>query len=137
MKQTNCTVDGCPNKGRYCRQHLSGIAPKKQRIDPRSAKMEKLMRKEYVPQVKEAVAAGTACAIKTEVCTGFAQGFHHPFGKASEELRLTNKVPCCNPCNVYIEANDAYARQMGWKKSKFSIPAKNQKIGQATTAKAS
>lgn len=123
-----CTTPGCIFFGKYCRLHPTGSMPEQKPISPRSKKLDKVMRNDYVPQVKEMVEAGTMCELKTEVCTGRAQGFHHPYGKASEELLLTEKVPSCNPCNVFCEINDSFARQQGWKKSKFAIPSKNQKI---------
>lgn len=99
----------------------------KKKIKPRSKKLSDLMKKEYVPQVKKMIEAKTPCSLKTEMCTGKAEGFHHPYGKASKELLLKEKVPACNACNLWVEVNDKEARERGLKKSKFSIPAKNQK----------
>lgn len=133
MTKDLCTVKGCWNHGRYARPcgHLSGKSAKPEPVAKRSKKLDTLMRKDYVPQVKEMVEAGTRCVIGSPDCTRTAQGFHHPHGKASDELRMSDKVPCCNACNTWIEKNDAAARAKGWKKSKFSVPAKNQKIGHA------
>jgi hypothetical protein len=131
MEKDLCNIKGCINYGRYARLcgHFSGRSVKPKPVNPRSEKLGKLMQKEYVPQVKQMVEAGTKCVIGSPDCTKIATGFHHPYGKASTELRMKEKVPCCDPCNLWIEKNDAAARAKGWKKSKFSVPSKNQKIG--------
>lgn len=128
-----CTIKGCPYEGKtFCRVHGVGISTRKQEKPPakRSKKLDKTMRKQYVPEVKEMVKKNTECAVKSPVCTGFAQGFHHLVGRIGELLtNRKKKIPCCNPCNRFIEKNDAWARANGFKLSKFSEPAKNQKIG--------
>jgi hypothetical protein len=111
----------CPFVERnYCRNHPEGSLKKPKPIAPRSKKMEQVMKKEYRPQVKEMVEAGTRCAIKSPVCTGVAQGFHHLEGREGKNLVGKKKVPCCNLCNQFIEQNDAYARANGWKLSKHA-----------------
>ena len=95
----------------------------------RSKKLDKVMRKEYVPQVKEMLEANTPCKVQSAVCTGMAEGFHHLVGRIAGALTGDKKIPCCNMCNRYIEKNDAWARANGWKLSKFSEPSKNQLIG--------
>lgn len=116
MKTNLCTVKGCINKGKYCRIHPSGSLKPVKPIAPRSKKLDKVMRKEYVPQVKEMVEANTDCKVKSPVCTGMAQGFHHLQGRGKN--LMIKKIPCCNPCNLFIERNDAWARANGWKESK-------------------
>jgi hypothetical protein len=127
-----CKVPGCRNENKpYCRLHNIGISVKKQPtpIAARSKKLSEVMKKEYVPQVKEMVKAGTPCKVNSPVCTGKAQGFHHLQGKDGELLtNKKKKVPCCNPCNGFIERNDAWARANGFKLSKFLSPSKNQRI---------
>jgi hypothetical protein len=79
------------------------------------------------------VEKGTVCKAKSPVCTGLATGFHHLKGRTGE--LLTDKrhlIPCCDLCNQFIEKNDAWARANGLKLSKFSEPAKNQKIKKAS-----
>lgn len=120
MKQENCTVKSCINFGRYCRLHVAGRIKIATPIAKRSEKLGKVMKKEYVPQVKEMVAKGTRCAIKSPACIGEAQGFHHPEGRETKKKLLKKKVPSCNPCNLFIEVNDAWARQNGHKKSKHA-----------------
>ena len=78
------------------------------------------MKEEYRPQVKEMVEANTACKVNSTVCTGKAQGYHHLAGREGKELTGKNKIPCCNMCNQFIEANDAWARANGFKLSKHA-----------------
>lgn len=132
MKQELCQKKSCPNHGRYARYcgHWNGSVKEIKKPAPRSKKLAETMKKEYVPQVKEMVEAGTACKVKSPVCIGKAQGFHHLAGRIGEMLtEKKRKIPCCNPCNRFIEENDAWARANGLKDSKFSVPAKNQRIG--------
>jgi hypothetical protein len=128
MEKTKCTVKGCPNEGRYCRLHLSGTLKENKPIAKRSVKLEARMKKQYRPQVKEMIKAGTKCRVKSPVCVKVASGFHHLQGRDGENLTGEKKVPCCDPCNSFIEQNDAWARANGWKLSKFQSPSKNQKI---------
>src|SRR5687768_921531 len=121
MAITLCDIKGCVFYGRYCRLHaVSGKEKKVHVIKPRSEKLAKVMKKEYVPQVKEMVAKNTACAVKSPVCTGKAQGFHHLVGREGKNLTGKKKIPCCNKCNGHIESNDAWARSQGLKLSKHS-----------------
>jgi hypothetical protein len=141
MKNRNiCSIPSCRNYQSYCRLHQGYTVPvkseipkksDKQPIRKRSKKLAKVMRKDYVPQVKKMVEEQTECELKTEVCTGMAQGFHHPHGRTGE-LLMKKKVPSCNPCNLWVEVFDKEAREKGLKKSKFSIPAKNQLIKKAS-----
>jgi hypothetical protein len=129
MAQQNCTDTKCPNYGRYCRIHIKGSLKTPKPIAPRSKKLAEIMKKEYVPQVKEMVEAGTKCVIGSPVCTKVATGFHHKRGREGKLLTdKKHKVPCCNPCNQWIEKNDAHARAMGWKDSKHKNYKREPKI---------
>lgn len=132
MASNVCKEKTCINYDKpYCRLHGVGISTKKPAapIKPRSKKLEKVMRKEYRPQVKEMVKANTPCIVNSPVCTGKMQGYHHLEGRDGERLTGKKKIPCCNACNGFVEANDAWARANGFKLSKFAAKAKNQKIG--------
>jgi hypothetical protein len=118
MKHQVCTIKGCINKGKYCRIHPSGHLNLPKPLPKRSASLEKIMRKQYRPQVKEMVEKGTLCAVKSPVCIKIAQGFHHLQGRGKNLMK--KKIPCCNPCNQFIEKNDAWARARGLKLSKFA-----------------
>lgn len=130
MSKEVCNIKGCINYRKpYCRNHAVGISIKKQPkpVKPRSKKLAEVMVKEYVPEVKEMVAANTPCKVHSPVCTGKAQGFHHLQGRDGKNLTdKKKKIPCCNPCNQFIEKNDAWARANGFKLSKFS-PENNSK----------
>lgn len=120
MKQTNCEVRGCRNEARYCRLHITGSIKTPKPVAHRSKKLSEVMKKEYVPQVKEMVEKGTACSVNSPVCTKKAQGFHHPAGRIGKELLSKKKIPCCNPCNVFMEQNDLWARNHGFKVSRHA-----------------
>jgi hypothetical protein len=123
IKQDNCTDKNCPNYGRYSRycSHVSGSYTPPKPIAKRSEKLDKIMRKEYVPEVKEMIEKGTLCAVNSPVCTKKAQGWHHLQGRGKNLFK--KRVPCCNPCNGFIEQNDLWARNNGWKISKFKKDA--------------
>jgi hypothetical protein len=121
-----CKVKSCINFDRYCRIHPEGSLKKKKSIAPRSKKLAETMKKKYVPQVKEMVKKNTDCSIKSPVCTGKAQGYHHPEGRGINLLK--KKRPCCNPCNEFLEQNDAWARAHGFKSSRHS-PENNKLSG--------
>ena len=120
MNKNICSVKGCINEGRYCRIHPVGSLNKQKPIAPRSKKLAAIMRKEYVPQVKEMIADKAECKIKSPVCIKKAQGFHHLQGREGKNLTGKKKIPACNPCNLFIEKNDAWARANGFKLSKHS-----------------
>lgn len=130
MSKDVCKIKGCPQYGKpYCRSHGIGLTIKKQPkpIAPRSKKLDTVMRKEYVPQVKEMIKANTPCKVNSPVCVKMAQGFHHLQGRDGKNLTdKEKKIPCCDPCNGFIEKNDAWARSNGFKLSKFA-PENNSK----------
>lgn len=121
MIKSVCTIKGCPNHGRYCRIHPAGEWKEPKKPAQFSKKREEVNKKVYSPLVAEVLKANPNCTVKSPVCTGKAQGLHHLKGRTGELLTdRENVVPCCNPCNQFIEKNDAWARANGWKKSKFS-----------------
>ena len=125
MQKDLCQIKSCTNYGKYARYcgHFSGQINKPKPIAPRSKKLEKVMKNEYRPQVKEMIEAGTKCKVGSPVCTGKAQGFHHLQGRIGKLLTDTKKkIPCCNACNLFIEENSMWARANGFKLSKFSEP---------------
>jgi hypothetical protein len=67
---------------------------------------------------------GKRCQAQLPGCTGNAEGVHHLKGKSSVELLMdeSNWMAVCNHCNGQIEVNDAAARDLGLKKSKFKKP---------------
>jgi len=118
MNRSICQIPTCYSYGKYCRLHATGSLKEKKPIAPRSKKLESVMRKDYRPQVKEMIAANTPCKVKSPVCSKVAQGFHHLQGRGKNLMK--KKIPCCNLCNQYVEQNDLWARNNGFKLSKFS-----------------
>lgn len=119
--QTNCTVAGCINFGRYCRIHR-GEQPKKE-VKPIAKVSEKRKaedqedRKNSKQEKKE---KGAVCIVNIPgVCIKSPVHWHHIEGRSSKDARTNPKkrVPCCNPCNGWIEANSAMAKKLGWKKT--------------------
>ena len=101
---------------------LEGPQPKPKKvykIKTYSDKRSKLNR-EYAKKTKP-LWKDQPCAAGLPGCTKIAQGMHHLQGKeTTEKLLNTEKmIPCCNACNSWVEKNDAEARRLGLKESKF------------------
>lgn len=88
---------------------------------PKVSKKRAATNREYAAKSKP-VWKGKSCEIKAPGCTGKAQGIHHLKGKVSSEMLLDDKwwKPACNHCNTWVEVNDAEARRLGLKLSKFN-----------------
>jgi hypothetical protein len=93
---------------------------KRYRIKPFSKK-RRCVNREYQKESKKFRQDNPECAIRSPVCIGETQGVHHKKGKASVELLMDKRfwLPSCNPCNTYVEEHDAWARENGFKESKF------------------
>lgn len=89
------------------------------KIQQYSKKRQKANR-EYAEKSRP-VWKGKPCAIKAKGCTGLAQGIHHIEGKSSIELLLDESkwMVCCHHCNQFVESNDAWAREKGFKISRL------------------
>ena len=61
------------------------------------------------------------CKIRSPECSGISQGMHHLEGKETiEKLLNTDKmIPCCNPCNGYVEKFPKWAQERGFKLSRL------------------
>lgn len=59
----------------------------------------------------------TSCEIKSPVCRSTIDGIHHKKGKSSKELYLNKKnmLLSCNPCNLYLEEQNDFAFNNGFK----------------------
>jgi hypothetical protein len=102
-----------------------GKKPRK-KIKPFSDKRAKLNRqysKESRPRWK-----GKPCRVKSPACTGISQGIHHIEGKDTPDKLLDpdNQIECCNACNLFLEVNDAWARNHGFKKSRMKTKRFNK-----------
>lgn len=61
------------------------------------------------------------CEIKSPVCTGQSTCVHHTAGRGMENLMDMNTwEAACDPCNLYVEEHDAWARENGHKISKHA-----------------
>jgi hypothetical protein len=76
-------------------------------------------KKEYKKKSKDFRESNPICQIKSPVCTGQTNGVHHKAGKIGDLLNDEKYwMAACNPCNGWIEDNDAEARKLGFKISK-------------------
>jgi hypothetical protein len=66
------------------------------------------------------LAKHSKCEIKSPECTKIATVIHHVEGRLpSKVLDQTTWMASCTRCNIYVEENDGWARDRGFKKSKF------------------
>lgn len=123
MKQSLCNEPSCYNYQRYCRLHISGSLKEPKPI-AKESKQRKEVNKDYLPAAKEYIKKHPLCKIKSAVCTGKSQHVHHLKGRIGD--MLTDKkywMPACDKCNSWLEQNDLWARQNGFKLSKHSKAA--------------
>jgi hypothetical protein len=121
MKDRNiCSVEGCYNYGRYCRLHAGGSLKEIKPIAKESKKRAVVNKKEYLPEAKQFIKENPVCMVGSPVCTKASQHVHHLKGRIGDNL--TNKkywMAACDKCNSWIEQNDLWSRQNGFKLSKF------------------
>ncbi len=101
---------------------LEGKPPKEKKrvkIAPYSKKRQRANR-EYA-KVSKPLWEGQPCQIRSKLCTGRAQGIHHPKGKGTIDLLVdpNNMISCCHACNGWCESNHAEAEAAGFKKSRL------------------
>lgn len=73
----------------------------------------------YYPKAKKFREENPYCVIKSPDCTGHTEGVHHVRGKEGEQLLVKKDwLPSCNRCNVFMEGNDQWAQDRGFKKSR-------------------
>lgn len=115
---------GHPTCGKTCRRLIqkktrTPLKRSKKRINPYSKKRAKINRV-YSALSKQFVLDNPYCLIKSPVCTGRTDAPHHPEGRLGSKLTdLENCIPSCNPCNLYVEVHDAWAREKGFKRSRL------------------
>lgn len=64
--------------------------------------------------------AHPVCEIKSPECTGVTTCVHHTRGRGIYLLAQNTWMGSCRRCNNYVEDHDAWAREKGFKKSKFT-----------------
>lgn len=122
MKNRNiCTVKGCLNYGKYCRQHISYSAPVQTEIKKMSETHKETL-KQYRTKRAEFLKSHPVCMANLEGCTKKATQVHHMAGKASRELYLNEKLflACCHNCHAIVERNPAFSKQNGLSVSRHS-----------------
>lgn len=61
------------------------------------------------------------CKIQSPVCQGLATCVHHVAGRTGEKLKDEKDwLPACERCNGYVEENDSWAREHGFKKTRLT-----------------
>ena len=130
MSQVNCQVKDCPNFGGYARRcgHTGKPAEEKPYQIPKESATRKTEKKVYKKVSKELKSKEDDCQIKSPVCVNRPTYPHHIRGRVGK--RLTDKkelLRACNPCNTYIEDNPAWAKKLGFKKSKHDVNYKREK----------
>ena len=124
---SNCIFPGClrfAQSNGYCVNHgrvyASGVSVKK----PKEINKVSEKRKDINQALKTIyplfLAKHPKCEIGSPNCTKDATCIHHTEGRLpSKVLDQTTWKASCYPCNLWVEENDATARELGHKKSKF------------------
>jgi 5-methylcytosine-specific restriction protein A len=121
VNKTICNIDGCPNKGKYCRLHLSYTVPVKSEINKVSDDHKETL-KEYKKIRAAFLKKHPMCMAKLNGCTGKATECHHMAGKATRDLYLNDKLflAVCHSCHKIIEKNPAFSKQQGLSVSRLA-----------------
>lgn len=78
--------------------------------------------KEYAVLREEFLGKNDECKIQSPVCTFSALVIHHTNGRENERLlEVQYWMASCPGCNIWIEANDAWARERKVKLYKHRI----------------
>ena len=89
------------------------------KIPVMSAK-RKAEQKEYKKIVASKIKQDDRCKIKSEVCTGKAEGLDHLQKRSpSNMIAEDNLIQSCNACNLYKELNPTWAMNNGFSISRF------------------
>lgn len=103
--------------------------PEDKQPGSRSKKLSKAMRG-YIVQVKIYLSKpeNLVCKIQSPNCTKLATCVHHTAGRTGQQLKNeADWMPSCEACNGYVEENDAWARENGFKKTRLTKPTHIQK----------
>lgn len=88
-------------------------------IPKRSAKQKAVMA-ELTKLYPVFLAKHPNCEIQGPDCQIKASCVHHSEGRGLMQIKKQSSwIPSCGPCNVWVEKDDAKARKLGLKKSKF------------------
>jgi len=85
---------------------------------------------EFPDESKKAMRArsGGRCEVRSKVCTGRGEQFHHRQSRRFKDQRPVNGLHSCNKCHDHIHAKDGSGRiskskLMGWIVSQWQDPA--------------
>lgn len=128
IKTNYCIFPLCSRpveRNEFCFLHAKHFAgPKPDKVKPPIAKQSPKRKKEqkvYVRIVKRKLKENELCQVKAEGCKGKATGLHHPLKRSPATwLNESELIPCCDPCNLWIELNPEKAIELGFSKSKFT-----------------
>lgn len=97
------------------------VEKKVKKIRPYSKKRDKINREYY--DKSRPFWKDKSCGIRSNDCTGAAQGIHHLAGKGTIELLMdeNNWIPACNACNLWCETHHAEAVKKGFKRSRLGL----------------
>lgn len=93
--------------------------PKKKYVIPKVAEKRKVLDQLYFLLRTAFLKEHKECEIQSPVCTGKATCVHHTKGRGRFYLVVATWMASCKWCNGYVEKHDAWAREKGFKKSKF------------------
>jgi len=106
-----------PTCGDTCRRPKK---EKKRYVIPKRSANRKTEDKIYFELRETFLKQRPYCEINSPVCTGPATCVHHTRSRGIYLLAQNTWMASCHHCNNYIEDHDQWARDNGFKKSKFT-----------------
>ena len=108
---------------KYCINHnrIYGTKEEKKKVPVKKiSDKRKRESREYRKIVKEKIGSLGVCKVVSPECTYIATGLHHLQKRSPANYKdPENLIPCCNPCNLYIEINPVWAKENGFTISRF------------------
>jgi hypothetical protein len=123
-----CQVEACSRPvfgGGYCKYHQYHRRKEGQK-NPKTTR-ERLDKK-YFELRKKFLDTNKRCMINSPECTQEATCVHHTRGRGIYMLMVETWMPSCKRCNNYVEAHDEWARENGYKKSRYAAPIRNHQL---------
>lgn len=119
MSSKECKHPTC--SGETCRREKTvkqSYRLKRTPIKRRFSKKRQRLNTKYSAKSKQFREDNPLCVIHSSDCIRVTQGVHHVKGKATHDLLMDENhwLPCCNPCNLYIETHSEWAKKKGFKK---------------------
>lgn len=104
-------------EGGICRREKK---QKKKYVIPKVADKRKVLDQLYFLLRLDFLKHRKECEIKSPVCTGNATVVHHKRGRGRWYLVVSTWMASCRACNGFVESNDKWARDNGFKESRLS-----------------